>query len=40
MSPAVAADHDLEVIEKGAVDRTRRLLEQALAVIELKAKQA
>jgi class 3 adenylate cyclase len=31
---------DLDVIDKGAVDRTRRLLEQALAAIELKAKQA
>jgi len=31
---------DLDVIEMGAVDRTSRLLEQALAAIELKTKQA
>jgi hypothetical protein len=34
----VSADHDLDVIEKGVVDRTRRLLEQAPAEIELKTK--
>jgi hypothetical protein len=36
----VSADHDLDVIEKGAVDRRRRRLEQANAAIELKSKQA
>jgi hypothetical protein len=29
---------DLEVIDKAAVDRTRRLLQQALAALELKSK--
>jgi hypothetical protein len=31
---------DLDVIDKGAAERTRRLLQQALAAIELKTKQA